>query len=142
MSNKNSFSVIYRLNNSHIEQLTELYQKEWWTKGRTSDQTKLLITSSTVVIGIVNENNQIIAFTRILSDKVIKAIIFDVIVQNDCRGYGLGNQLMDLVFNHYELKSVKHFELYCLDEITAFYNRFGFKSLNDEMNYLRRVNKH
>lgn len=137
---KNSFRVIHHLDENQIRELTELYQKEWWTTGRTFDQTNQLVKNSTVVIGIIDKYDEVIAFTRVLSDLVIKAIIFDVIVKEEYREHGLGAQLMELVFNHEEIRNVKHFELYCNDDMTSYYKKFDFRSLNDEMFYMRMEN--
>lgn len=133
-------SIIYKLNSNHKEQLTELYQKEWWTKGRSLEQTTMLISNSSIVIGVVDQNDQLVAFARILTDRVIKAIIFDVIVKDDQRGEGLGERLMNLIFNHEDLRTVREFELYCQDEMTPFYKKFDFRSLNEEMFYMRKIN--
>ncbi len=137
----NSLRVIHHLSEVQIQELTELYQNEWWATGRTVDQTRDIVANSTLIICLIDTDDCIVAFTRVLSDKVIKAIIFDVIVREDHRGQGLGDQLMHLIFNHDELKSVKHFELYCNEDRTSFYGKYDFRSLNDEIFYMRKDNK-
>ena len=139
-ANLNSPTPIYELQDSHIRRLHELYQEEWWTTGRSLEQTKQLVRNSDIVIGLVDGENQLIGFCRILTDRVIKAIIFDVIVAERYRNQKLGDLLMQLILDHDELQEVKHFELYCLEELLRFYERYEFKSLNDEMYYLRRPN--
>ncbi len=121
-------TVIYTFSNDHIKQVHQLYQEVWWGKERSFEDTMNCVQGSQICIGILDENDNLIGFTRIISDFIYKAIIFDVIVSNTSRGHGLGKKLMDLVKNHEKLQKVKHFELYCLPEMEAFYSSFGFST--------------
>jgi len=62
----------------------------------------------------------------VLTDFAIKALIFDVIVDSEYRGQGLGKRLLDAVVAHPALQTVQHLELYCLPELVPFYERCGF----------------
>ena len=117
--------VIYKLSNSHIQDLHDLYRNEWWTNKRTFDQTKNCVEGSQIVIGLV-ENNKLLGFVRVITDFTFKALIFDLIINNKYRSQKLGKKLMHLVKNHEKLKDVVHFELYCLPEHKDFYKQFNF----------------
>lgn len=119
-------NVIYQLNESHIIDLYALYQHEWWTSGRDLEQVRSVVNHSQLVVGIVDEANSLKAFCRVLTDYTFKALIFDMIVDGDCRDRGLGRQLLNQVKNHESLVSVRHFELYCLPEMFEFYRQEGF----------------
>ena len=120
--------VIYSLNDTHIKQLHELYQNEWWSHGRSLEQTRLCIEGSQIIIGLVDTNNHLTGFTRVLTDYIFKALIFDIIVRKDQRHIQIGNTLITLVKQHSKLQAVKHFELYCLPELFTYYSRHGFTS--------------
>lgn len=120
--------VIYQLSETHIKQLHELYESSWWTKDRSLEATKECVNGSQLCIGIVDPNNQLIGFARVITDYIFKALIFDVIVHATHQGKGLGNKLISLVKAHERLKKVKHFELYCLPEMESFYAKHGFSS--------------
>ena len=79
------------------------------------------------------------AFARVLTDGVYKALIFDVIVAGSHRDHGLGRALMDALLEHPRLKSVRHLELYCLPELIPFYRRWGFSDELGELRFLRRA---
>ena len=119
-------NVIYHLSKNHIAQLHALYQQEWWTKGRSIEDAEKCILGSQVCVGIVSETDELVAFARVITDYVFKAFIFDVIVRHDARGRGLGNELLSLIASHQRLESVRHFELYCLPEMMAFYSKHGY----------------
>jgi GNAT superfamily N-acetyltransferase len=118
--------VVSELSEHHIEQLHELYQKEWWSKGRTLDATRSGVRGSQIIVGLLDETDSLIAFARVLTDYTFKALIFDVIVAEHARGRGLGSLLVSLVTGHAALRSVRHFELYCLPELEGFYRSHGF----------------
>jgi len=112
-------------------------KQEWWTNTRTLVETTEVVSNSQVIIGLVNDDNTLVAFVRVLTDYVFKAIIFDLIVCEKERGKGLGKELLSLVLDHKELKNVKHFELYGLDEMVEFYEKFGFSLGVGEVRLMR-----
>ena len=133
-------NVIRELSEIHIEQLHALYQGEWWTRGRSLEDTTKCVFGSQICIGICSESDDLIGFVRVLTDFTFKALIFDVMVTQSERGKGLGNKLLSLVKNHEHLKSVKHFELYCLPEMLSFYEKHGFSANVGEIKLMRLTN--
>ncbi len=130
--------VVTTLSPAHISQLHALYTQEWWSKGRTLEQTEQAVANASVVIGIVDDENCLQAFVRVLSDFVFKALLFDVIVADAYRGKGVGEQLVKAVCNHPKLRDVKHFELYCHPEMTDFYRQYGFVETDSNLQLMRR----
>lgn len=85
------FEIIERLNSDQIEELHGMYQMEWWTKGRTLTDVQSMIENSDVIVAFVGiQDKELIAFARVLTDYVYKALIFDVIVKPSYRGRQLG----------------------------------------------------
>ena len=125
----NNYKIVYELNDKQIEDLMQLYKNEWWSKTRKKEDVIKMLENTTLVFGIVNKN-KLVAFCRVLSDFVYKALIFDVIVDKNYRGLGLSKILLNEVFNHPKLSNISSFELYCLEEMEKYYEKFGFKKLN------------
>ena len=130
--------VLFKLNTQHIIQLHKLYQKEWWTNKRTLEETQKVVENSQIVIAMVDVNNELQAFVRVLTDYIFKALILDVIVSEKHRSQGLGKELMRLIPKHKELQEVKHFELYCLPEMVGFYEEFGYSSELENLVFMRK----
>ena len=130
--------ILNSLNPQHILQLYKLYQKEWWTEKRTLEETQKVVKNSQIVIALLDENDELQAFVRVLTDYVFKALIFDVIVSEKQRGKGLGKELMRLVQNHSKLQEVNHFELYCLPEMVEFYEEFDFSTELNNLVFMRK----
>lgn len=129
--------VATNLSSKHIEQLHLLYQSEWWTKGRTLEDTIKCVKGSQICIGITDENEKLIGFVRVITDFIYKALLLDLIIKKENRESGLGEKLISLVKEHQKLKEVKHFELYCLPELEEYYAKYGFSSEVGEIKFLR-----
>ncbi|MCU0534783.1 MAG: GNAT family N-acetyltransferase [Hydrococcus sp. Prado102] len=122
-----TFEVIDRLNDDQIEDLYRLYQAEWWSKERKKADIERMLKHSDLIVAFCDPNSKrLLAFSRILTDYVYRATIFDVIVGASYRGNGLGRILIDIIANHPKLKSVEGLYLYCLPEMIPFYKKWGF----------------
>ncbi|HLW75517.1 MAG TPA: GNAT family N-acetyltransferase [Bryobacteraceae bacterium] len=127
------------LSDSQVEDLHRLYQNEWWTRGRTLEDTRRMLEATRVMVAFADaSNDRLVAFARANTDETFKALIFDVIVDPDWRKRALGIDLMNALLAHPALAGVRHIELYCRPEMTRFYERWGFKSTGPEAQFLRR----
>ena len=133
-------NIVYQLEPQHIQQLHVLYQQEWWTNKRTLTESKQCVEGSQICIGLLDENSNLQGFARVLTDYVFKALIFDVIVSNNFRKKGLGDELVGLIKKHPKLSQVQSFELYCLPELQPFYEKYGFTTDVGDINLMRCMN--
>ena len=131
-------NVIDTLNPDQVAQLHALYRQAWWAKDRTLEETQACVDGSQLCIGLVNADDELIGFTRVLTDYIFKALIFDLIVRADHRKTGLGDKLVTLVTSHPKLQAVKHFELYCLPVMHDFYARHQFTNELGGIQLMRR----
>ena len=122
----------------HIQQLYQLYQDEWWTKGRSLEETAAGLAGSQIKIGMVDSEGRLCGFVRVLTDYVFKAVIFDLLVSPGSREKGVGARLMEAVKLHPRLAGVRHFELYCLPELVSYYERHGFSDKVEGVRLMRR----
>lgn len=132
--------IINTFTDDNIKQVHQLYKEVWWGKDRSLEDTFECVKGSQICIGIIDSCGKLIGFTRVISDFIYKAIIFDVIVSSAHRSSGLGQTLMDLVKSHDNLQKVKHFELYCLPEMEGFYSRLGFTTDVGGIHLMRCIN--
>lgn len=122
-----NYQYISTLSAAQIEQLHALYQQEWWSKGRTLAETRELLRHTDYLFGLCEASSgRLLAFARVLSDRVCRAMIFDVIVAADYRGQGLGKALLGQIISHPELMQVELIGLGCLPDVMPFYEQFGF----------------
>ncbi len=120
--------IIERLEPRHIAQLHRLYTQEWWTRDRTLEETRRVITHSQISLGLIDRYDTLQGYARILTDYTFKALIFDFIIAETHRGEGWGDALMEAILTHRDLQPIPSLELYCLPEMFPYYERFGFAS--------------
>ena len=122
-------------------QLHELFHGEWWSKTRSFEEVERMLAHTEYLFGVCDaDSGRLVAFARVLSDRVYKALVFDLIVAPDVRGAGLGKRLIDRIVQHPDLEHVKSFELYCLPEMAPFYECLGFTRGVGGLVLMRREN--
>jgi GNAT superfamily N-acetyltransferase len=134
------FEQIEQLSEGQISDLHQMFQEEWWTKGRELEEVRRMLEHTSVVVGFCDaESKRLVAFARVLTDYVYKALVLDLIVEAGSRGRGLARVLMDAVVSHPPLASVRHFELYCRPELMSLYRKWGFSDELGDLRFMRRV---
>ena len=124
-----NISVKTNLNEQQILKLHQLYQNEWFTKGRILEDIKLMLDKTDYNFGFcISGTNELIGFARVITDSIYKAFVFDVIVDSEYRNKGIGKFIMNTIFEHPVLSKVSHIELYCRDDMVSYYKSIGFKA--------------
>ena len=127
------------LDRDQTGQLHELFLGEWWSRTLTRTDVERMLAHTDHLFGICEaDSGRLVGFARVLSDRVTKALIFDVIVAPDQRRAGLGKRLLDRILAHPELRDVSSFELYCLPEMAPFYECLAFTRGIDGLVLMRR----
>jgi N-acetylglutamate synthase-like GNAT family acetyltransferase len=107
-------------------QLQRLFIKTaFWAQERNIDQLKIAIANSKPVV-TVWDKERLIGFARATSDGVYRAGIWDVIVDPDYQGVGLGRKLVQTVLSHPLVSKVERVYLTTTHQ-QSFYERIGFK---------------
>lgn len=125
------------LTTADLDQLKHLYAQTEWSCNRSADDIAVIYENTDVVSGLFYEGRLVVT-GRVLTDYITKAMIFDVIVENDLRRSGLGTVYMEALLSDPALRKVQDFELYTGKDRFAFYEQFGFKKPHEEFLRLRR----
>jgi len=141
MTESNAINVIDRLDDARRAELLALFQSAWWTAARTPQAIARMLEGSDVVVGLVDSaSDQLVGFSRAITDRAFLAVVLDVIVAPDLRGTGLGARLMDELLSRPELAEVDSIELVCQPELVDFYRRWGFTDAVGRSLLMRRSN--
>lgn len=113
------------------EQLHKLFMSVGWSDGsETLDMIKnynIPFINSTLVISAW-ENERLIGVVRILSDKMFRSIIYDLLILPEYQNKGIGNELLKRCVNHFPNSE---WLVQTKNEISSFYEKNGFKINND-----------
>jgi ribosomal protein S18 acetylase RimI-like enzyme len=135
------YRVVHHLTEHQISELVDLYKQEFWSQKRERDDVVKMLAATDIIIGLVDESDRLIGFTRVLTDYVYRATIYDVIIKSSHRKMGLGSQLLDNVVNHPKLVSVEYIGLYCLPEMIPFYEKWDFTANTGGIQLMYRYNQ-
>lgn len=122
------YRTVHALNPAQIEQLLGLYQQTWWAQERKLADVERMLEQSDYIFGICQgETDQLVAFTRVVTDGVYRGVIFDVVVDEQHRGNGLGRSLIQQIMDHPTLAQVEHLYLFCTPDMVPFYQKYDFE---------------
>lgn len=115
-----------------------LSQRSYWAKGRTREKIETSIANS-LCFGVYTENDQQVAFARVLSDFSVFAWIMDVFVLEDFRAKGLSKMLMSAIMEHPDLQGLERWGLGTKDA-HGLYEQFGFHQLKTPETKMEKTN--
>jgi ribosomal protein S18 acetylase RimI-like enzyme len=113
------------------EQLHQLFISAGWSDGEeTPDMLKhfnMPFINSTLVISAW-ENERLIGAVRVLSDQVIRSILYDLVVLPEYQNKGIGKSLIKRCMEHFPNSE---WLVQTTTEIASYYVKIGFSMNND-----------
>lgn len=111
-----------KINCADLKALLE--RSAFWAKDRKVEELAIAIANSNPVI-TVWDGAGIVGFARATSDGIYRATIWDVIIDPDYQGAGLGRKLVETVLSHPCISRVERVYLMTTHQ-QKFYERIGF----------------
>ena len=78
------------------------------------------------------DGDNLIGFGRMMSDGVLHAMIYEMIVAPACQGQGIGTQILKRLVAHCQEQGVRDIQLFCARGKRPFYEKNGFVARPDE----------
>ena len=109
-----------------LHKLKELLDEEaFWANGRDYKSLRKMLFHSTEIISIWEEDC-LIGFGRATSDKIYRAVLWDIVVKSEFKGVGIGKLIVENLINQKSIKNVERVYLMTTKK-RSFYTKFGFK---------------
>lgn len=109
-----------------LEQLRSLFNRAaFWASDRKTDDMQTAIVHSNPVV-TAWEGPHLIGFARATSDGVYRATIWDVVVDPEYQGAGLGRKMVQTILAHPHVNRVERVYLMTTNQ-QKFYERIGFE---------------
>jgi len=83
--------------------------------------------NSTLVISAW-ENDRLVGAVRVLSDKIIRSIIYDLVIDPEFQNKGIGKELVKRCIEHFPSSE---WLVQTTDKIFGYYEKIGFKINSD-----------
>ena len=114
-----------------IEKLQKLFdQNTFWAKNRNSNNIRKMLANSSGIVSIW-DSQQLIGFGRVTTDSVYRAVIWDVVVDSNYQGSGIGTLVIEEILNMKRLKNINKIYLMTTNK-KDFYLQMGFKIENKQ----------
>jgi N-acetylglutamate synthase-like GNAT family acetyltransferase len=109
-----------------LDELQALFLKtaHWAQERRVEDWAIALANSNPIVTAW--DGDRLIGFARAMSDGIYRATIWDVVIDSDYQGAGLGRKLVETVLMHPHVNRVEKVYLVTTHQ-QSFYERIGFE---------------
>jgi len=110
-----------------------LCHHSYWAKGRSLARVEKSIENS-ICFGLYNDNDEMIGFSRVLTDGVVFSYLMDVFLAEQYRGQGLGKKLVETALAHPECQT----RLWFLgtQDAHGLYEKYGFEKLSDPNRFM------
>jgi ribosomal protein S18 acetylase RimI-like enzyme len=117
------------------QKVLHLLQNCFWSQGIPIEYVRRMIEYS-LCFAVYNEDEELIGFSRVISDYTTYAYICDVVIAAEHRHQAIGELLVDAILKHKELRGLKTWSLRTTEEARKIYESAGFKSATDTDNIL------
>lgn len=120
------FRYIQTFSLCQLEQVCDLFGRAaFWAKTRRPEEMAVAIAHSHPVV-TAWDNERLIGFSRATSDGIFRATIWDVVIDPDYQGVGLGRRLVETLITHPHVNKVERTYLMTTHQ-QRFYERIGFE---------------
>jgi GNAT superfamily N-acetyltransferase len=105
-----------------------LFDTTGWNKVYQASPDELETTNknSWLVISAYDEN-KLVGFGRVVTDFVLHAMIYDMIVLPDYQGMGIGTMIIEALVTRCKEQGIRDIQLFCAKGKRTFYERNGFE---------------
>jgi GNAT superfamily N-acetyltransferase len=125
-------SISYKNNLPPIDKYFVLFETTGWNSEYclTKDELSLSVSNSYYTVSAYEES-KLVGFGRIVSDGVIHAMIYEMIVDPDYQREGIGSNILNRLVDKCLQNNIRDIQLFCANGKKAFYERHGFTVRDD-----------
>jgi GNAT superfamily N-acetyltransferase len=110
-----------------MDQFHELFETTGWNENyQLSAQELIRALQSSWFIVAVYEGERLIGVGRLVSDGVLHAMIYELIVLPACQNQGVGSQILVRLIERCQEHHIRDIQLFCARGKRAFYEKRGF----------------
>lgn len=110
-----------------IDNLYSLFQTTGWYKDNPINPTELAqaVANSQLTISAYADG-KLVGFGRLVTDGVLHAMIYEMIVEPSYQGKGIGKKILQRLVDHCLQQNIRDIQLFCARGKRGFYEKLGF----------------
>jgi len=109
----------------------------FWAQNRTINDLRTCLANSDVVISLW-VGNEIVGFGRALTDEIYRAVLWDIVIDQNHQGKGFGKLIINKLLTSKKIKNTKKLYLMTTNK-KLFYSQFDFKSVTSQNLLIREI---
>jgi GNAT superfamily N-acetyltransferase len=115
------------------DQFWNLFQTTRWNENyqKSPDELIQALRSSWYFLGAY-DGEQLVGFGRLVSDGVLHAMIYELIVLPEYQGRGIGGEILEKLVEKCQENDVRDIQLFCARGKREFYEKRGFAARPDD----------
>ena len=114
-----------------------LNKNAFWAKNRSINDLRKSLANSDAIISLW-DGNEIVGFGRALSDGVFRAVLWDIVIDENHQGKGYGKLIVNNLLNSRKLKNTKKIYLMTTNK-KLFYSQIDFKEVTTQSLLIREL---
>lgn len=111
--------------------------RTFWARGRSLHDLRRMLLGSAAVVSAW-EGDHLVGFGRATSDGVFRAVLWDVVVAEQCEGYGLGRCIVEELLASSAVAKAERVYLMTTNS-TGFYLKLGFSQSHGQQLLVRSI---
>ncbi len=125
--------IEYRTHLPDREKFFALFETTGWTVEyeATADELARMLANSQLIVTAYDEES-LVGFGRVVTDGVLHAMIYDMIVCPDYQGHGIGTNILRRLVEWCRAVHIRDIQLFCARGKREFYEKNGFVARLDD----------
>ena len=122
-------NIVYRDQAPTKEQFNALFETSGWNRGYNATPEELIqaVYNSQFCVAAY-DNGQLVGFGRVVTDGVLHAMIYDMIVLPSHQGHGIGTWILNALVLKCQQAHIRDIQLFCASGRRSFYEKSGFET--------------
>jgi len=109
----------------------------FWAQSRTLIDLKKCLAKSDVIVSLWL-NNEIVGFGRALTDEIYRAVLWDIVIDQNHQGKGFGTLIVNKILSSKKIKNTQKLYLMTSNK-KLFYSQFDFKEVYSQNLLIREI---
>ena len=127
-----NLEIYYTNSLPEVEQYFTLFESSGWNKDYKATPEELISTIKESWFSVsAYHKEKLVGFGRMLSDGLLHAVLFDVIVLPDYQRNGIGTEIMKRLLDKCKKHHIRDIQLFCAENKQSFYEKLNFHSRPD-----------
>jgi GNAT superfamily N-acetyltransferase len=125
--------IQYKIALPQIDQYFKLFESTGWNQeyNLTKDEVALSIKDSYYCV-CAYDGSKLVGFGRFVSDGIMHAMIYEMIVFPEYQGKNIGSQILKMLVNKCLELKIRDIQLFCAKGKRPFYEKHGFAARSDD----------